>query len=362
MPDLSFDEIERRIAEIAPSLHTVGTFSPRALHAIARHARQRHILHSAETGSGASTLLLSHLSAEHTVFALDSGSGSIANVRRSPLLRPNIVTFVEGPTQTTLPGHHFTDRLQLVLIDGPHAYPFPEIEYYYLYPNLDAGALLILDDIHIRSIYHLFEFLRADAMFRLDEVVQTTALFTRTDAPVFDPLGDAWWRQNYNARLLPRLAWKQTLESLLPGPVRQPLSRFRRKLKTRAGGGALHIDRPRRGEPVGATGKVEGSARLPEGSQLWVLVRRKGLEGWWPQGGGPVPVEQAVWKVSVNYGGPSDVGHDFEIAALIVGPSTGQLWTDWVSRVKETGEFPPVPLPPAAFVLGEAYQTVRKAS
>jgi hypothetical protein len=362
MTDLPFDEIERRIVEVAPALHTAGTFSPRALHAIARHARKRRIQHSAETGSGASTLLLSHLSAEHTVFALDDGSGSIANVKRSPLLRPNVVTFVEGPTQTTLPRHRFPDRLQLALIDGPHAYPFPDIEYYCLYPNLDAGAILILDDIHIRSIHHLFEFLRADAMFKLDEVVETTALFTRTDAPAFDPLGDGWWRQNYNARPLQRLAWKQTLRSLLPAPVRQPLSRFRRKLKTRSGSGALHILIPRRGEPVAETGDVEGSALLAQGSKLWVLVHRTGVEGWWPQGGGPVPVNQGRWKVPVTYGGPRDVGYDFEIAALVVGPPTSQLWMDWVSRVKETGEFPPVPLPPAAFVLAEAYRTVRKAA
>jgi Methyltransferase domain len=348
MSSLSFDELQRRIVEVAPGLHTAGTFSPRALAAIAKHAGRRHILHSAETGCGASTLLLSHLSAQHTVFALDDGSGSVTSVRRSALLRPNIVTFVEGPTQKTLPRHCFTDRLQLALIDGPHAFPFPEMEYYFLYPHLDTEALLIVDDIHIRSIRNLFQFLRADAMFQLDEVAGTTAFFTRTDAPTFDPLGDGWWEQNYNAKLPVRWAW------------RQRIARLRRKLATRAGHGAVSIVSPRRGEPVGATGEVAGSADIAEGAYLWVLVHRKGLSGWWPQSGGSVLVEQGHWQVSVNYGGGPDVGHDFEIAALIVGPATHQLWTDWVSRVQQTGEFPPVPLPQARFLFAEAYRTVRK--
>ena len=35
-------------------------------------------------------------------------------------------------------------------------------------------------------------------MFRLLEVVGTTAFFERTSAPPFDPHGDGWWLQNFN--------------------------------------------------------------------------------------------------------------------------------------------------------------------
>ncbi len=196
--DLSgiFDEIIRA----APSLHHAGTFSSRTFEAIIRHASHGEIVLSAETGSGASTLLFSHLSKRHTVFALDDGTDSIRAVQNSPFLRPGVVTFIEGPTQVTLPTHRFEGKLQLALIDGPHAYPFPEMEYYYVYEHLDEGALLILDDIHIRSINNLFEFLRADDMFALTDVVETTAFFRRTDAPTFPRLGDGWWLQGYNRR------------------------------------------------------------------------------------------------------------------------------------------------------------------
>src|SRR6185436_5119328 len=93
------------ILKVAPNLHTAGAFPEPVFRAIARHAGSREIRYSAETGSGASTLLFSHLSHAHTVFAFDGGSNSIVNVRESSLLLPGVVTFVEGPTQSTLPRH-----------------------------------------------------------------------------------------------------------------------------------------------------------------------------------------------------------------------------------------------------------------
>ena len=133
---------------------------------------------------------------------MDSGTDSVRGVQRSPLLRAGAVTFVEGPTQLTLPRHTFDHRLQLALIDGPHGYPFPDLEYDYLYPHLEEGALLIVDDIQIPTITNLFEFLKADEMFSLQEVVETTAFFRRTAAETFPPTGDGWWTQRYNTRAL----------------------------------------------------------------------------------------------------------------------------------------------------------------
>jgi len=234
--DDPLDEILRGIIKLGPNFHGAGTLSPQALQAIRLRAPELQIRHSVETGSGASTLLLSHLSPQHTVFALDRGTGSVSNVLRSPLLRPNVVTFVQGPTQRTLPGYRFVEKLQLVLIDGPHGYPFPDMEYYFLYPHLDTGGLLIIDDIHIRSIHNLFDFVRQDAMFEVDEVIRNTAFFRRTEAATFDPLGDGWWLQNYNAEAADparlRAVWKEWVLRLLPGPMRRQLSRFRRKLRS----------------------------------------------------------------------------------------------------------------------------------
>ena len=358
----SFANICRDLLEVAPGLHRAGTFSAQAFQAIADAAHQLHIQNSVETGSGASTLLFSHLSEHHTVFALDDGRGSITNVRRSPLLRQGVVTFVEGPTQVTLPKHRFTGKLQLALIDGPHGYPFPDLEYYYLYPQLETGALLIVDDIHIPTVHNLFEFLRRDAMFQLNEVVRTTAFFTRTSAPVFDPCGDGWWQQKYNARPLLRYTWRDAITGLLPTSTQRGLARIKWRALRGFSRGSVEILAPESGAIVSDGGFAEGSATVPPGSFLWVLARRKDMNGWWPQGMGAVPVDGNRWRVPVTYGGAEDQGFDFELAALVVRQATHALWTDWVAGVRETGLFPPVQLPPAGFALGEAFRTVTKAS
>jgi hypothetical protein len=211
-----------------------GSLRPRVLERLVHHAGRRPLRRSAETGTGKSTLLLSHLSPRHTVFTKDdAGDGdSLAGVRASPLLRREAVELVVGPTQRTLPGYRFRDPLDLVLIDGAHGFPFPHLDYYFLYPHLAAGALLVLDDVHVRSVNDLFRFLRTDPMFEPVEVVRTTAFLRRTDAPPFDPFGDGWWMQPYNLRLLPPLAGLPPIEAmkaLLPFGVKETLRGLRRR-------------------------------------------------------------------------------------------------------------------------------------
>jgi hypothetical protein len=358
---LQREEIVERILEIAPGLHTATTFPTNVLRTIARRLAERPVRRSAETGSGASTLLFSQFSEDHTVFADDAGSGSVRNVEASALLRPDIVRFIEGPTQRTLPTYHFSNKLDAVLLDGPHAYPFPELEYYFLYPHLANGALLIVDDIQIRGVHNLFEFLRRDSMFRLDQVVHTTAFFTRTDAPTFSPTADGWWEQEYNRRPLLRYYWRERLKSLLPPGLRAGLSRIKHGVSQRLNhsGCDVRILRPR-GDDVGTSGTVEGTAMPAPNTSVWVLVRRADAAGWWPQAG-PVPVYDGRWSASVSYGEPRDFGHAFEIRALAVGPATTNEWLRWLDRARTTENWPPVTLPPPEFIYSESFARVMKS-
>jgi hypothetical protein len=134
MASPAIDDLLESIALLPEDWHAAGSVTMPVLRGLARLASARRIDHSMETGSGKTTLLLSHLSADHTVFAIDEYDGvetrSIGNVRASPLLESSRVRFVEGPTQLTLPRHEFPHTLQLALIDGPHGYPFPDLEYY----------------------------------------------------------------------------------------------------------------------------------------------------------------------------------------------------------------------------------------
>src|SRR5262249_44263832 len=101
--------------------------------------------------------------------------------------------------------------------------------YYYLYPHLAAGGLLIVDDIHIPTISNLFEFLTLDQMFDLKEIVETTAFFRRTNAPTFSPIGDGWQNQRYNQMAFESIEPERVtgdLPALVESPTRFYVDRF----------------------------------------------------------------------------------------------------------------------------------------
>jgi hypothetical protein len=187
---------------------------------------------SAETGTGKSTLLFSHLSQDHTVFTYDdAGSGdSLKAVQRSPLLNIDNVHFVIGPTQRTLPPYHFKGTFDAVFLDGPHGFPFPELEYYFFYPQISAGGFLIIDDVDIPTISHLVDVIRHEEMFEMLDSVHTTVFLRRTNSPARDPFGDNWWLQRYNSKHYPnhqfcRLPLFDRLKAHIPLGIKQKLKR-----------------------------------------------------------------------------------------------------------------------------------------
>ena len=191
-----------QIFSIENDFHKVGILGTSALRRIHEFAMSSDNLCTAETGSGQSTLYFSQISDCHTVFALNDvaevDTKSISAVNASPLLNKKTVKFVIGPTQKTLPTYTFTKPLDIVLIDGPHAYPYPDLEYYYLYPHIKPGGLLVIDDIHIPTIANLFSFLVHESMFDLVDVVWYTAFFIRNNHKTFPTDQDNWWLQKYN--------------------------------------------------------------------------------------------------------------------------------------------------------------------
>jgi len=182
--------------------HSAGSMPLRTLLRIERLLTGTSIF-SVETGCGKSTIFLSRIAERHKVFCYDDRGQEASSVdyfMNCPATRSDRLELVFGPTQLTLPRHEGHVPYDLVLIDGPHGFPFPELEYYYFYPHLKTDGLLIIDDIHIPTISRLADFLSEDRMFEKVEFVGSTAIFRRTDAPVFDPLGDGWWLQDFNRR------------------------------------------------------------------------------------------------------------------------------------------------------------------
>lgn len=199
------EDIVKSINTLPSDWHGSGTMPADGITAMAETLDSiQPVRASMETGSGKTTLLFSHMSHCHKVFALDSGSGSVANVRNSPLFRSATVEYVEGPTQRTLPAYDFDGPLDVALLDGPHGYPFPDLEYFFVYPHIRTGGILMLDDIHIPTIRRMFEILRADAMWEEVRVCGNLAILRRTGVEGIGTEEDGWWKQGYNRPLVDR--------------------------------------------------------------------------------------------------------------------------------------------------------------
>lgn len=187
----------------ADARHHGGTLPSNVLRRIEQVLPAR-MEQTAETGCGKSTILFSNLSLEHLVFCVDDRAlGDQSSVRcfmENELTRIDSVHCIFGPTQRTLPHFDFKKPFDCVLLDGGHGYPFPDLEFYYFYPQIRTGGFLIVDDVQIASVGRMADFIQEDVMFDLVELVGNTALFRRTEAETFDPLGDGWWKQRFNQR------------------------------------------------------------------------------------------------------------------------------------------------------------------
>jgi hypothetical protein len=104
-------------------------------------------------------------------------------------------------------------RTNLVLLDGPHAYPLPQIEFAYLFPHIKLGGWLVVDDIQIPSVYELFCFLKRESSVAMEEVAVRTAFFRRIKAAESGP--DGWAVQGMNRHTILRYSWRDRLRHLL---------------------------------------------------------------------------------------------------------------------------------------------------
>src|SRR5258708_7354986 len=85
----------------------------------------------------------------------------------------------------------------------------------------------------------------------------------------------------------------------------------------------IKISSPSKGDKVGTSGPIRGTASVPAGMHLWIFARKEGQRNWWPQGGGAAEVKTAgSWVVDAAYGDESnpqkDAGANFEITAVIL--------------------------------------------
>jgi len=182
--------------------HSAGSLNYKTLDEIERHLTGSDLV-TAETGCGRSTILFSNLSKTHHVFCLDDTDDEKSSVnyfKDCPVTQNERVNVHFGATQKILNNFVHDSLYDCVLIDGPHGYPFPDLEYFYFYPAIKEGGLLIVDDLQIATIGRMADVIQDDDMWDTVSVVGKTAIFQRTSSDIVPPDGDHWWMQNFNRR------------------------------------------------------------------------------------------------------------------------------------------------------------------
>ena len=136
-------------------------------------------LNTLETGAGISTVLFALLGANHVCITPNKGEvGRIVaycGQRQIPVLKIN---FVIEKSEYALPKLE-ASGLDLVLIDGRHAFPTPFIDWYYTAEKLKLGGLMVVDDTQLWTGKILKKFMLSEPEWQLDKIFSNTCCFIK---------------------------------------------------------------------------------------------------------------------------------------------------------------------------------------
>jgi hypothetical protein len=148
-----------------------------------------------ETGCGISTALFTLWGAEHTCVVYRQQEAEIllewASRRGADVSQ---LRFEIGPSDAVLPGLEPTE-LDLVLIDGSHAFPAPIIDWFYGAGRLREGGIVVVDDLQLAAVrLGLLEFLAKDPRWELIAHTDKWAAFVRRSSGA---LREEWTEQRF---------------------------------------------------------------------------------------------------------------------------------------------------------------------
>lgn len=133
-----------------------------------------------ETGAGVSTLLFAVKGCSHTCVVPDLKQvNRIREYCQQNNISSNKIDFHVDISEQILPSLSVND-LDIVLIDGRHAFPSPFIDWYYTANKLKIGGLMIVDDTQIWTGAVLKKFLLSESEWKLKaDLSSKTAVFIK---------------------------------------------------------------------------------------------------------------------------------------------------------------------------------------
>ena len=157
-----------------------------------------------ETGEGLSTLFFVMKGCEHVCVSPNVGAIELIKQACSDLeLSIASARFEVGWSERVLPPLDM-GRLDLVLIDGGHAFPTPMVDWYYTSGALRAGGLLVVDDVQLWPCRMVASFLAEEPGWELEADFSPRAMiFRKVDE---QPPSEDWLKQPYVLRMNEELA------------------------------------------------------------------------------------------------------------------------------------------------------------
>jgi predicted O-methyltransferase YrrM len=200
-----------------------------------------------ETGAGASTIVFAASGADHetvTPSAEEAERIEAECARRG--ISTKRVTFRIGSSADVLPSRE--DRpLDLVLVDGAHAFPYPTLDWWFVAPHLKIGGLLLLDDAYMPPVAAVVDHLRGSSAWLLEPPASFRTAVARKLA---DEVPDPEWKGE-------RIGGRMSFRYL--SPRRRAVAAVRQRVfSTRLGLRAVELVRPLLSRSGGGAGYPSG--------------------------------------------------------------------------------------------------------
>lgn len=147
-----------------------------------------------ETGLGLSTAVFAARRTQHTSVFLGEGEKAAllawCDARGVPT---EFLELLAGSSSEVLPRLD-PGALDLVLIDGCHAFPFPQLDWYFAASRLREGGVVVVDDVQLPAPWQLARFLSSDPRWVPIEFNDRWAAFRLASAHGFV---EEWTQQRF---------------------------------------------------------------------------------------------------------------------------------------------------------------------
>lgn len=140
-----------------------------------------------ETGAGLSTVVFAASGARHTAVTPEAREeAAVRAVCRGLGIAEEGLEFVIGRSEEVLPGFS-ESRLDLVLVDGAHGFPYAILDWWQLARRLRLGGTMLLDDAYLPPVLAILDGLRGVPSWRVEGAIGDRTVLVRKLADELPP-------------------------------------------------------------------------------------------------------------------------------------------------------------------------------